>query len=99
MTKKAKRKVPVIKINIPYDQFSEIPEVKQVVIEEVVYAIKEGINENKKKISLFEIAGSEYYIDLEKDQWKSSLEKAIEYFVEKEEYDNCIECRDLISKL
>jgi protein-arginine kinase activator protein McsA len=40
-----------------------------------------------------------YYIELKKDQWKISLEKALEYYVEKEEYDRCIECRDLINKL
>jgi hypothetical protein len=48
---------------------------------------------------LFEVANSDYYLQLNKDKFKPSLETAIEYFVEKEEYDRCIECRDLINKL
>ncbi len=54
---------------------------------------------NKKSISLFEVANSEYYIELEKDKWKSSLENALEYYLEREEYNKCAECRDLINQL
>jgi len=96
---KMKRKVPLIKVNIPYDEFIAIPEVREVIIGEVFIAIKEGIKGKKKSISLFEVANSNYYIDLDKQQWKSSLEKALEFFVEKEDYVKCIECRDLIKEL
>jgi len=69
------------------------------VIEEVVYAIKDALKRKKSKIELFEVANSDYYLELKKDQFKSSLEAAIEYFVEKEEYDRCIECRDLMNSI
>lgn len=98
-----KRKIPVFKVNIEsgadYSQLTEMPEVRKVVIEETVYAIKEGIDKNKKLISLFEIANTNCYIDLEKDKWKTTLEKAMGYFTELEDYDKCIETRDLINKL
>ena len=98
-----KRKVPVFRINAKpgasYELLTEIPGLKHVVIEETVIAIKEGINKRKKSIPLFEIAGTDYRVELEKDKWKSSLENAINYYVEREDYDKCIECRDLISKL
>lgn len=98
-----KRKVPVFKVNIKpgasFRLLTEIPEIREIVIEETIVAIKEGINKKKKSISLFEIADSDYYIELEKDKWKLSLENAIDYYVEKEDYNKCIECRDLISKL
>ena len=91
-----RRKVPVFRVNlppdIPYSHLTEVPEIKQVVIEEVVYTIK-------KIISLFEVGNSEYTVELEKDKWQTSLESAIEYYAEKEEYDKCIECRDLITKI
>jgi hypothetical protein len=105
MTKtiKMRRKIPVFRVSLQpgtsYDQITEQPEIRKVVIEEVIFAIKEGISKKRKTISLFEVAGSEYYIELEKDQWKPSLENAIEYYLENEEYDKCIECRDLISKI
>jgi hypothetical protein len=98
-----KRKVPIFRINIKpgasFRPLTEIPEIREIVIEETIVAIKEGINKKKKSISLFEIADSDYYVELEKDKWKLSLENAIEYYVEKEDYNKCIECRDLISKL
>jgi len=73
--------------------------VKEVVIEEIVYAIKDAIKRKKSKIELFEVANSEYYIELKKEQFKLSLQSAINYFLEKEEYDRCIECRDLMNSI
>jgi len=101
--RKMRRKIPVFRVSIDpgadYSQLLEIPEVKQVVLEETVYAIKDGIKKNKESISLFEVAHTDYYIELSKNKWKPSLEKALEYFLEKEEYDRCAEMRDLINKL
>lgn len=98
-----KRKVPVFRVNAKpgasYDVLTQIPELKHVVIEETISAIKEGIKKKKKSIAIFEIAGSDCYIEIEKDKWKLSLENIINYYVEREEYDKCIECRDLIDKL
>jgi len=98
-----KRQIPVFRVNVQpgasYDQLHEIPEVKEVVIEEVIIAVKDAIKRKKSSIELFEVANSDYYLQLSKDKFKPSLEAAIEYFVKKEEYDRCIECRDLINKL
>jgi len=98
-----KRKIPVLRVSIEpgasYSQLKEVPEIQKVVLEEAVYAIKEGIEKNKPSISLFEVAYSDYYIELKKDKWKSTLEKALEYYIEREEYDKCAEARDLINKL
>lgn len=97
------RRIPKFRVNLgpgaSYDMLTEVPEVIQVVIDETVVAIKEGIAKKKKSINLFEITNSEFYIELKKEQWKSSLEKALEYYLEKEEYERCAECRDLINKL
>jgi hypothetical protein len=98
-----RRKIPVFKVHVQpgasYDQLHEIPEVKEVVIEEVIVAIREAVKRKKSSIELFEVANSDYYLQLNKDKFKPSLETALEYFLEKEEYDRCIECRDLINKL
>jgi hypothetical protein len=103
MVKKIKRKIPIFRVTMmpgaSYDILAETPEVVQIVIDETVIAIKEGIDKNKKSISLFEVANSDYYIELKKDNWKSSLERALEYYVEREEYNKCVECRDLLNKL
>ena len=98
-----RRKIPVFKVYIEqgasYSQLTELPEIQQIVREEAICAIKDGIKKKKSSISLFEIAQSDYYIELGKDKWKSTLEKLIEYYVEREEYDKCAEARDLITKL
>jgi hypothetical protein len=101
--KKMRRKIPVFRVTmapgVSYSVLTETPEIVQIVIDETIVAIKEGIAKKKKSILLFEVANSDYYIELEKDKWKSSLENALEYYVEKEEYNKCIECRDLINQL
>ena len=98
-----RRKIPIFRVSLPpgvsYKAIAEIPEIIEVVLDETVFAIKEGIAKNKKSISLFEVANSEYYIELKKDKWKSSLEKALNYYIEREEYNKCVECRDLINQL
>jgi hypothetical protein len=101
--RKMKRKIPVLRVSIEpgasYSQLKEVPDIKKVVIEEAIYAIKEGIEKNRPSISLFEVAYSDYYIELKKDKWKPTLEKVLEYYIEREEYDKCAETRDLINKL
>lgn len=102
-TRKMRRKVPVFKVTAEpgadYATLTQIPEIRKAVLDEAVYAIKDGIEKQKTSISLFEIADSSYYIELSKDKWKPTLEHLIEYYVEKEEYDKCVEARDLINKL
>jgi protein-arginine kinase activator protein McsA len=96
------RRIPIIKINpgqVDYDNLLEIPELKERIIGEVIIAIKEAVKNNKKKASIVEIGGTGYYIEIEKNQFKPSLENALKHFVKKEEYDKCIECRDLIKVL
>jgi hypothetical protein len=98
-----KRKVPILRISIQngasYKQLGEIPEVQNLVMETVISAVSEGVKKNKKSITLFEIADSEFTIELEKEKWVHSLEKAIEYYAGKEKYETCACARDLINKL
>ena len=98
-----RRKVPTFKVHVgpgaDYSQLKEFPEIQQAVREEAVYAIKDGIEKHKSTIILFEIADSDYCVELSKDKWKPTLENIIEYYAEREEYTKCAEARDLINKL
>lgn len=82
-----------------YEQLTKIPQIRNAVIQETIIAIKEGILKKKQTIPLFEVANSQYYINIERKHWKRALSTAIDYFVELEDYDKCIECRELIKKL
>ena len=98
-----RRKIPILRVKAEpgadYSTLTELPEIRQIVLEETITAIKEGIEKHKTSTPLFEIADSDCYIELSKDKWKPTLEHLIDYYSEKEEYDKCIEVRDLISKL
>ena len=98
-----RRKAPIFRLNaspgVDYSKLTENDYIREVVIEETISAIKDGISKNKKSTSIFEIADSNYYIELERTEWKSALENVIQYYVDKEDYDTCVKCRDLIEKL
>jgi hypothetical protein len=98
-----KRKIPVFKVSImgdgDYTEIINIPEVKEVVLDEVLIAIKEGVVKKKKSISLFSLANTDYYVELDRQEWSTSLNKALDFYVNGENYSKCIECRDLINKI
>jgi len=99
----SRRKIPFFRVTLSngatYEQVKSNPQVRQVVIEELVKAIKEGVNKRKKSVSLFEIHNSGMLLELERDNWKQSLENALTFYVEKEDYNKCIEVRDLIKQI
>ena len=39
------------------------------------------------------------YITVEKTEWKDSLDSALQFYVDKEEYEQCSKIKDLIDKL
>lgn len=98
-----RRKIPIFKVILQngakYSQITKIPEIKKIIFEETVYAIKDGVERNMKSISLFEIADCKYYINLDKSQWKIFLNNAIEFYVNIENYEKCGECKKLIEKI
>lgn len=98
-----RRKIPIFRVVLregaSYDQVKSHPQIQNIVIEELVMAVKEGIKKKKKSVSLFEIYNSGMLVELERPKWKQSLENALEFFIEKEDYDKCIEIRDLINKI
>ena len=102
-TQKMRRKTPIFRLNassgVDYSKLIENIEIKEAIIEETITAIKDGISKNKKSTSIFEIADSNYYVELERTEWKSTLENVIQYYVDKEDYATCVKCRELIEKL
>jgi len=100
---KIRRKIPKFKLsivpNMDYSQIISIPGVKELIMDELLKAIKDGVNNKRKSISLFSLANTDYYIELEKNQWSLSLQKALDHYVELEDYNKCIECRDLIKQI
>ena len=88
------RKIPIISL----EDF-EAKAKKPLMIKTLVASIAEGIEDNLESVNIAEIKHHDIIINVSKKEWKSGLEKAIEYYVEKEEYEQCSKIRDLINKL
>ena len=54
---------------------------------------------NKEAIKLCEVKNSGMFITVEKPEWKDSLDSALLYYVNKEEYEQCSKIKKLIDKL
>ena len=59
----------------------------------------EAIKSNKEEIRLCEVKNSNSYITVEKPKWRSSLDSALQFYINKEEYEKCSKIKDLIDKL
>lgn len=97
------RQIPIFRLvmgeNASYEAIKDIPEVQKVVMDELIDAVKDGIKKRRANISLFQINDSNYIVGLDKKQWKPSLESALKYYEEKEEYTVCSEVKKLIDSL
>jgi hypothetical protein len=69
------------------------------VFTETIAGIKEAINNKTKTATLFQLAKSDYYIELEKSQWKQALQTCIDKLIETEQYEECSKIKALIDKI
>lgn len=53
---------------------------------------------NIKKAELFELK-EDKVVSIPRSEWKISLSSSLSYFENKQEYEKCAECRDLIKSL
>jgi hypothetical protein len=97
------RQVPIFRIvmgnNVSYEDIQDVPEVKQILMKELLCAIKDGIKKRRANVSLFQINDSNYIIGLNKKEWKPSLETALKYYEDQEEYKVCSEIKQIIDSL
>ena len=69
------------------------------VLKDSLEAINEAIEDNLDKVELFNILNLSLVIKLEKSKFKPVLELITQYYVEREDYDKCIEIQSLIKKI
>lgn len=95
--------IPILRLildhDVPYSEVEKNPQVREVVMNELVDAVKDGIKRRRANISLFVINDSNYIVSLDKKQWKPSLQSALQHYEEKEEYSKCSEIVKLINSL
>ncbi len=88
------RKIPIISL----EDF-ETKAKKPLMVKTLVNNIAEGIEDNLESVNIAEIKNYDLILNVPKSDWKGGLEKALEYYIEGEEYEQCSKVRDLINKL
>jgi hypothetical protein len=88
------RKIPIISL----EDF-EAKAKKPTMMRSLVSNIAEGIEGNLESVNVAEIKHTDIILSVPKTEWKGGLEKAMEYYIEKEEYEECIKIKKIIKKL
>ena len=87
------RRIPIFEFN------KELSSKKHQVYKSLIEGVSEAIKSNKKEVKLCEVKNSNTYITVEKENWKNSLDSALQFYINKEEYEKCSKIKDLIDKL
>lgn len=77
----------------------QTPQLVSMVKREAPLAIKAALEENKTFATIFEVGTSGMYIDIPKPYWIDALEQCINYCLEEEKFEDCIELKKLIDKI
>ena len=65
----------------------------------LVSNIAEGIKEDLESVNVAEIKNHDIILSVPKTEWKGGLKNAMEYYIEKEEYEECSKIKKLIKRL
>ena len=88
------RKIPIISL----EDF-EAKAKKLTMMKALVSNIAEGIEDNLESVNVAEIKNYDIILSVPKSEWKGGLENAMEYYIKKEEYEECSKIKKLIKKL
>jgi hypothetical protein len=88
------RKIPIISL----EDF-EAKAKKPLMMRTLVTKIADGIEDNLESVNIAEIKHTDIILSVSKDEWKGGLEKAMEYYIENEQYEVCSRIKKLIKKL
>ena len=87
------RRIPIFE----YDE--ELSSKKHQVYKSLIDGVTEAIKTDKEEIKLCEVKNSNIFITVEKPKWKSSLDSALQFYIDTEEYEECSKIKNLIDKL
>ena len=87
------RRIPIFEFN------EELSSKKTQVYKSLIEGVTEAIKTDKKEIKLCEVKNSGIFITVEKESWKESLDSALQFYIDTEEYEQCSKIKDLINKL
>ena len=91
---KNKRHIPVISFNE-----LELKQKKPQVYKSLVEGIAEAIEEEKDEVKLCEVKYANTYLTVHRDAWSGSLAKAMDFYIENEQYEVCALIKELTDKI
>jgi len=91
---KKKRHIPVISFNE-----LELKQKKPQVYKSLVEGIAEAIEEKKDEVKLCEVKYANTYLTVHRDAWSGSLAKAMDFYIDNEQYEVCALIKELTSKV
>ena len=91
---KKKRHIPVISFNE-----LELKQKNPQVYKSLVEGIAEAIEEEKDEVKLCEVKYATTYLTVHRDAWSGSLAKAMDFYIDNEQYEVCALIKELTSKV
>ena len=88
------RKIPIISL-----KDFEAKAKKPIVMKSLVSNIAEGVKGDLESVNVAEIKNYDIIISVPKTEWRAGLEQAMDYYIEKEEYEEYSKIKKIIKKL
>ena len=88
------RKIPIISL----EDF-EAKAKKPTMMKSLVENITEGVEYELESVNIAEIKNQNIIISVPKTEWKAGLQRAMEYYIKTEEYEECSKIKNLIKRL
>ena len=88
------RKIPVISL-----KDFETKSKKRIVLKSLVENISIGVESNLESVNIAEIKNHDVIVSVPKTEWKAGLEQAMDYYIEREEYEECSKIKKILKRL
>ena len=72
---------------------------KRIVYKSLIESIEKGVDLGLESVNIAEIKNHNIMISVPKSEWKAGLKKAMTYYINKEEYEECTKIKELIEKI
>ena len=89
-----KRHIPIISFNEV-----ELNRKRPQVYKSLIEGISEAFTTKVEEIKLCEVKYANTYLTVHRDAWSGSLAKAMDFYIEKEQYEMCALIKDLTNRL
>jgi len=93
MTRK-KRHIPIISFNE-----LELKQKKPQVYKSLIEGISEAFEDKSNEVKICEVKYADTYLTVHKNNWSGSLAKAMDFYIDREEYEVCSIIKKLIEKI